>query len=173
MKIAGKILNIVIWVLFAGLVIQRLSLWHKESQQKGAAIPMQKIEVLSADGSKAVQDLMNGEPRRILIFWATWCGPCKVELARAQNLIDDGKLRAQDILAVSAFEESDLLLQTARERKYTFPIGVDSEGALARQLDISGTPTTVFVEEGKVARISMGLSLLMEKSFKDFLSGNE
>lgn len=170
MKYLGRVFNILIWGLVIVLLLQRLSLWQKENQQKGQQIEPTVVQLLQADGTLTPTPLFSDSSRKVLIFWATWCGPCTVELSRVQKLIAKNEIPSKDILAISIQEAPGTVLQALKERKYTFPVALDLDGKIAHDFQVRGTPTTVYLENGKVARISTGLSLLVEKNLKDFLN---
>lgn len=108
--------------------------------------------------------------KQVLVFWATWCGPCKIELARIQKMIDSGQLDPKSILAVSVAEDKDVVLSSVAEHKFTFPVALDSQGLVAKQYKVSGTPTILFIDEqGQVDWITMGLSPGLELRMKSFL----
>ena len=83
----------------------------------------------------------------IISFWATWCPYCK-KLQPALQKIDDMGLK---VIAVSFKEDDDATPAKAlSDRGYTFKTAVKAD-AIAQQLGIRGTPTTLFVnKEGNV-----------------------
>lgn len=110
-------------------------------------------------------------PRRkaLVILWATWCGPCELELSRVAKLIESGKIDRDDVLAVSTGEPLEVVRQAALERGYPFPVAADSVGLLAEALDLRGTPTLVLFEEsGRIEWISTGLSPSLEWRVTEF-----
>lgn len=170
MKYLGRLFNILAWGLIIVLLLQRLSIWQKESQQKGQQVEPVTVQVLQADGSLVPTPIFSEGSRKVLIFWATWCGPCTAELARVQKLVEKNEVPTKDILAISIQEAPGTVMQALKERKYTFPVALDLNGKISHDFQVRGTPTTVYIENGKVARISTGMSLLVEKNLKDFLN---
>lgn len=86
----------------------------------------------------------------VINFWATWCGPCRVEMPELQAYYD---AHADDpgfaMLAVNGGETRELAQAYVDEFGYTFPVGLDPDGAVAEHLGgVRGLPTTLVLDEG-------------------------
>lgn len=125
-----------------------------------------------------VTDLSSGNPinlpfteKKVLVFWATWCGPCKVELARINKLIESGAIPAESVVAVSVKEEASLVADFVKQNNYLFKVALDESGQAAQLYQVSGTPTIYFIaESGKTEWVTMGLSPSLEIRLKAFLN---
>ena len=107
--------------------------------------------------------------KQVLIFWATWCGPCGVELSRIQNLIDKNQIKKESVLAVSIGESAQTVQAYVDQKKYTFPVAIDSNGLVAQLYEVNGTPTVFLVDENKkIHWITTGLSPSLELRLKSF-----
>ena len=108
--------------------------------------------------------------KRVLLFWATWCGPCSLELARVNRMIAGGELKPEQVLAISIGETAEVVKSAIAERKYTFPVALDLDGKVAESFKVSGTPTIVFVDEKQVINwLSTGLSPSLGLRLQRFL----
>ena len=90
-------------------------------------------------------------------FWATWCGPCKIEMPTMDALYND--LRDEDfvILAVNQQEETDIVREFIDREGYSFPVLLDSDGLLSYQYGVRGIPTTYIIgTDGKVLAGKVG-----------------
>lgn len=106
-----------------------------------------------------------------LIFWATWCGPCQIEISRVRELVAENKIKAEQVYLLSIAEDPELILKTATERNYPFHLLHDMNGDAFNFYKVRATPTTVFIDQaGKISWIGTGLSptlgLRMEKHLK-------
>lgn len=143
----------------AYLIYQKAPVIYNHFQTEGAKIPVQQIHLLS--GEK--MDLFRLSKPYVLIFWATWCGPCDIELSRLQNLISNGDIAADSVLAVSIGENSDVVSKAVRDRRYTFIVGLDIAYSLAQALNVKGTPTLILVNKDQtIAWMTTGLSPSLE-----------
>jgi thiol-disulfide isomerase/thioredoxin len=89
----------------------------------------------------------------LVVFWATWCGPCRGELPAIQELYDRIKDRKDlEILTISVDEDAVAAREYIHKNKYSFPVIVSGE--LADKLfPWAGLPTG-FLVSPKGARTS-------------------
>jgi cytochrome c biogenesis protein CcmG, thiol:disulfide interchange protein DsbE len=107
--------------------------------------------------------------KTLFVFWATWCGPCKIELARIQRLIDEKKILAENVVAISFNEDPSLIIQTAKERNYTFRLVQDFDGKSTEYYKVSGTPTLVLLDQNKkIHWVTSGISPSLEARLNAF-----
>lgn len=87
----------------------------------------------------------------VLVFWATWCGPCVAELPHFQEAVKKYAAN-QDVafLAVST-DEHKLAVRPFIERKgYRMPVAYDISGAAS--LEINAIPALIIIDrKGRVA----------------------
>lgn len=107
---------------------------------------------------------------KIVIFWATWCEPCHVEMKKLNNMLLQGQIKPDDLIAISVDEKKEDILKFIQQESYQFLIAQDIDGRLSRKFNISATPTILFVNKnGNLDWVSTGISLSLEKRVKDFL----
>lgn len=94
----------------------------------------------------------------IAIFWATWCGPCKLEMNRLRSSVEAGKIPKDRIYAVNPFETRETVQKFLLQEKFPFQFIEAPE--LIKDLKVEVTPTTLFIESGKITKRSSGLSLV-------------
>lgn len=105
--------------------------------------------------------------RPVLInFWATWCGPCRLEMPELVATANNNKELV--VLAVNVQEELAQIEPFAEDFAMTMPIVRDTDGALRQKYGVRGMPTSVFIDkEGKVAAVWSGV--LTKKLLKQFI----
>ena len=118
----------------------------------------------------------NGDPLKlsslkgkiiILDFWATWCGPCRVQHPLYQQVMS----RFEDnsgvlFLSISTDEERPLVDSFLKEHHWTNPVYF--EDGLARMLRITSIPTTIIVN--KRGEISSRMNGFNPERFVDLLT---
>ena len=63
----------------------------------------------------------------LLNFWATWCGPCKVEIPGFVELYNAYKDRGFVVLGISTDDSPEQLRKFSRDMRITYPVLVGSD----------------------------------------------
>lgn len=135
--------------------------------QEGRRIETKSYRTITTKGPEQ-SVLFPAGNRSIAIFWATWCAPCKLEMARLSRSVEEGKIPAGAIIAVNPFETPDEVRAFLKKNSYPFTFIEDS--GLSGHLNVNRTPTTLFIESQKVVNLSSGLSFTGIWSAENFLS---
>lgn len=81
-----------------------------------------------------------------LNFWATWCPPCREEMPSMEELYAKFGKENFSILAVSVREDPKTVENFLKTNKYTFPIALDTDGAVSAMFVGRGIPTTYILD---------------------------
>jgi len=96
-----------------------------------------------------------------LNFWATWCGPCVVEMPMMNNLYHHLKKEGLAMVAVSVDEgegSSPMIKQFVSKLKLDFTILHDPSNSVMREYGIRSIPRTFFVDpEGNIQAAAEGV----------------
>lgn len=95
------------------------------------------------NGNQVSLSHFSGRPV-VINFWATWCGPCQVEIP---HLIEAYE-REQDqvvFLAISIKEREATVRHFVEENGMPFIILLDDAGEVASDYRVTGIPTTFFI----------------------------
>lgn len=95
----------------------------------------------------------------LLNIWATWCGPCRVEMPSMEALHRDFAPRGLSIVAVSIDQIAGppQIREFARELGLTFDILHDSAQAIVRDYQVRGYPQSFVIgRDGTIRRKVIG-----------------
>ena len=188
-----KMLKLLIWILaFAVLIVGANVLYRNLSgrveqaglateatagETEAAANPAPDFTVYDAQGNACKLSDFRGKPV-ILNFWASWCGPCQMEMPDIEKA---WQKYGEEIhfLIVDLTDGSQETVEKASEyiaqQGYTFPVYYDTamEGAYA--YGVTGIPVTYFLDaEGNfVAYYQSAMSESILQQGIDLLLGTQ
>lgn len=96
----------------------------------------------------------------LLDFWATWCGPCKVEIPWFQEFERQNKDKGFAVLGVAMDEDGwDVVKPFAQYMKINYRLVIGNESIAEKFGGVDALPTTFLIDrEGKIAAVHVGLS---------------
>jgi cytochrome c biogenesis protein CcmG/thiol:disulfide interchange protein DsbE len=93
----------------------------------------------------------------LLNFWASYCSPCVAEMPLLQQIYDEWQEKGLVLLAVNIQESSSDVGAFMQNKGLSFPVVLDSSGALAGQYGIQYIPTTFFIDSyGIIQEVQVG-----------------
>jgi len=104
----------------------------------------------------------------VLNFWASWCGPCKMEMPDFQEIYEEYKDDIHFVM-VNLTDGTQETMKTATtfldNSGYTFPVYYDKDTDAALTYQVYGIPVTYFINaEGHL--IAQGSSVLDAETIK-------
>lgn len=95
----------------------------------------------------------------LLNFWATWCGPCEVEIPWFREFETEYKDRGFAVLGVSTDDDGWPTVRAFMEtRQMNYRVLMDDRNMPSPYKEIEALPTTFLIDrEGRVAGIHSGL----------------
>jgi cytochrome c-type biogenesis protein len=81
-----------------------------------------------------------------LNFWATWCGPCRMEMPSMEAVYRRLKDQGFTILAVNLGEKAAQVSGFMKDNKLTFPVALDESGRTGGQYGAQAIPTTYILD---------------------------
>jgi peroxiredoxin len=117
------------------------------------------ISVVMLDGSKKRLSDFRGK-LVLLNFFATWCGPCNVELPHLQELWNDLKANERfTMLVVSREETEDTVAAFISTHGFTFPVALDPSAAAFSQFAKESIPRTYLIgRDGTILFQTLGFA---------------
>ena len=119
-------------------------------QEPAALKPLPALTLMDFDGKAVAPDGFKGNIV-VLDFWATWCGPCIVEIPAYNKLQEKYADKGVKVVGVTMASGESKEVKPFVERhkmKYTILMGDDDQ---AYEFNIIGFPTTYLVtRDGKI-----------------------
>jgi thiol-disulfide isomerase/thioredoxin len=135
----------------------------KPGEKRNAAAD---FELTDADGRKFKLSDYKGKVV-LLNFWATWCGPCKLEIPWFIDFEKTYRDKGFSVIGVSLDEEGWEVVKPyleARKVNYRSTVGTDAVAQLYG--GIEALPTTFVIDrEGRIASTHVGL--VSRKDYED------
>jgi len=122
-------------------------------------------------------NLRLGEQRgRVVMvnFWATWCGPCRIELPQLAKLHDRYRGSGFLLLGVNIDEDPNAARALAGKLGLKFPVLLDTDKKVVGTYDLNAMPATVLIDkDGRVRHLHRGyregVEVTYEQQVRDLL----
>jgi thiol-disulfide isomerase/thioredoxin len=99
---------------------------------------------------------LQGKPT-VVVFWASWCGPCKKEAPEVVKLARSYGDRVH-ILGVNAGEDLRTVQRTAKAWGMSWPVVSDGDGSLMKRFKVRGVPLVLILDkDGRVRHRNNGV----------------
>jgi peroxiredoxin len=142
--------------------------------QKGFLAP--DFSLMGLNGERITLSDFRGQP--VLInFWASWCGPCRLEMPAIERIYREYKDKGFVVLTVNTTYQDNLADVEAfiEEHNLTFPILLDQDGSTTKPYQLTALPSSYFIDsEGIIQEVVIGgpmaealLRTRVEKLFKE------
>ncbi len=123
------------------------------------------------DGDGKVVHLSDYKGKVVLLdFWATWCGPCRIEIPWFTDLERNNKDKGFEVLGVSMDDEGwEVVKPFLSEVGVNYRVLMGNDATAQAYGGVDALPTTFLIDrEGKIAAVHLGLT-----SKKDIVDGVE
>ncbi|HUN89878.1 MAG TPA: TlpA disulfide reductase family protein [Terriglobales bacterium] len=162
MKRNNFVLIIVIAVVIA-MVISASRMHRKTTgtttlQGDGLGSVAPDFTLATLDGKKVKLSDYRGKAV-LLNFWATWCGPCKVEIPWFMEL--EKQYAPQGLVVIGVAMDDDgktAVAKFAQEMKIDYPVLLGNDAVADQYGGVEGLPTTFYIDRnGKIVKKVAGL----------------
>ena len=165
-----QVLLLAVFVLFTVFITWRakkieraLAMHDSTASLRGKNAPAFTLD--SLEGRKISLAAYRGKKKVVISYWASWCGPCKVELPELKRFYekyhkDDSEF---EILAISIDDDRESAESFANKAKLPFPILLDLNHEAADAYSVEAIPAMFIVDkQGVVSYATTGLEQSME-----------
>ncbi len=87
----------------------------------------------------------------MLVFWASWCGPCRREATEVAEIVRSYGSRVA-VVSINSGEDPTKAAIAAKEWGMTWPVALDSLGAASQAYAVQALPTVVVVDRQGIVR---------------------
>jgi peroxiredoxin len=111
--------------------------------------PAPDFKLTALDGKPLTLAALQGKVV-LLNFWATWCGPCRLEMPELDTLYTH--FQSQGLVVLSITDEDPFKVNSfIAPNGYHPPVLIDSKGEVHKQFHIEGIPRTFVINrDGKL-----------------------
>jgi thiol-disulfide isomerase/thioredoxin len=111
--------------------------------------PAPAFQLQTLEGAPASLDGYRGRPV-IVNFWATWCEPCKQEMPALQA--ESAAHPDLVVLGVDNVESAVKVKPYVDQLGVRFPILLDQDGSVMERYQVTGLPTSFFIDRSGALR---------------------
>lgn len=145
------------------LAVAMQQLLESEASAAGIGVEAPDFTAVTLDEPAVEKSLDDYKGRVVLLnVWATWCGPCRIEMPGIEKLHQSFAPQGLSVIAVSVDDPGMVpqIRSFAREYGLTFEILHDPEGQLGnvpKAFNVTGYPVTVIIgRDGVIRRKLLG-----------------
>ena len=173
MKTALALAAIVGFAIFSVLVKNELRADRSPIAALQIGQPMPDFTLTDLSGAEVSLSRVVKENKLVVInFWASWCGPCRLEMPGFEKLYKAKQKEGFAILGVNVDSKRDDMTDYLSRKPVTFPILIDTGSALMQRLGVRVLPTTILVgADGRIKMVTEGIHEYLSAFVEMELSG--
>lgn len=143
-------------IFIAGLLLIIYSvIQHDTKEGKPVAVGLYApdIEIIDAiSGKKVLSSELKGKVL-FLNFWASWCNPCREEMASIEGLSRHFIDNQEFILLTILFRDDPQNgINYLHQNGFNFPLMIDKDGEAAKSYGLTGVPETYIIDKKGILR---------------------
>lgn len=109
-----------------------------------------EISSVALGGAPFSLRTLRGKPV-VLVFWASWCGPCKEEVPRLAALVEQYGEKLH-VVSVNAGEEPPLVARAAQRWGIGWPVVFDPDGQVQADYRVNAIPLVLIIDADGITR---------------------
>lgn len=147
--------NFSFYTIFVVLVSLSISACAQSEGEKAGANQAEfaPFKITSFDGSIIDSSKLRGSVV-VVNFWASWCGPCKLEAKGLEEVYKKYKDKGVSFVGIAVDDTETNARAFISQFNVTYPNAIDSDNALASRYLIFAIPTTYIVDKASLIRFT-------------------
>ncbi|PIE79644.1 MAG: hypothetical protein CSA11_11055 [Chloroflexi bacterium] len=156
----------IIWIVAAAVLGGAWIFVSKEEVKESSTLTLTEAPIVghlapdftleTAVGQSVTLSDYRGQPV-VLNFWASWCGPCRVEMPFFEHA--QRKYNGQAaVLGINQGESGDIVQDFGVRQHISYPLLVDDDNHVNLDYNVNSLPTTIFINpDGVVQEVVVGI----------------
>ncbi len=115
------------------------------------------------NGEEIVLSDILKDKKAVLVFWATWCPPCRTEIPHIEKFYAENKDKVA-VIGIDVGESKRKVENFVRKMKISYPIVLDSDGRVGKLYNLVGVPTIIAIDkERKILYYGHSIEEMIDK----------
>ncbi len=156
----------IIWIVVAAVLGGAWIFVSKEEVKESSTLTLTEAPIVghlapdftleTAVGESVTLSEFRGQPV-VLNFWASWCGPCRVEMPFFEHAQKKYNGQAA-VIGVNQGESADIVQDFGVRQNISYPLLVDDNNDVNLDYNVNSLPTTIFIDpDGVVQEVVVGI----------------
>ena len=152
-------LAVLFLIVFSAWITERRGN-HGDAEEEGANSPLvgntaPDFNLRTLDGREITLSSYRRKGPVVLAFWASWCGPCQMEMPLLESFYRENHGRGVELLAISIDFDTKAARRFAEEHRLPFPVLLDDHNVVADHYQAEGIPLLYVVDPSGKLRYSL------------------
>lgn len=117
----------------------------------GSGNPAPDFQLQDIEDQTVTLSSLRGSPVMIN-FWASWCSPCRDEMPFLQQIYEDRDSYGVTLITINLRESLSVVTQFMQNNNLSFPVLLDTDGSVSLNYNVSGIPTTFFIDKDGIIK---------------------
>jgi len=150
-------LALVLLIVFSAWITGRRG--TEDAEEEGTSSPLvgnaaPDFTLQSLEGGTVTLSSYRRKGPVVLAFWASWCGPCQMEMPLLESFYRENHSRGVELLAISIDFDTKAARRYAEEHQLPFPVLLDEHNVVADNYQAEGIPLLYVVDPSGKLRYS-------------------
>ena len=119
---------------------------HKQlAAETSPGNPYKDFEIEYEGTTTKLSDLMQPGHYTLVDFWASWCGPCRMEIPVIKEILEEYGPKGLDVIGVAVWDEPDDTKKAIEELDITWPVMINARTIPTDLYGILGIPSIILI----------------------------